>query len=139
MQEGSIILTKEEVVLQPNNVCRKNWPLKITAESTIPGLDSNIFVFHAADDADPVQGDTFSNVASLQDMESLPTDAPTYVEGDATEDFVPFYRVHELILDFYNLDELNRAWSIIKKDTDALVKEYRLYNKLKTTETHTAS
>lgn len=137
---AGIVLSRATVDLTvPSNKCRKNWPLKVTATSTLPGLDASIFVYHAADASDPIQGDTFSNVASLQDMESLPKDAPTEVEGDSTEDYVPYYRVSEVILDFYDLTELNRAWSIIKHDTDKLVKEYKLSLTLKQDETHTSS
>lgn len=139
MSEYTIKLTREATALDRNRECEKNWPIKVTAESEIPYLDSNIFVYHAADPNDPIQGDTFSNVASLQDMESLPVGAPTAVEGDLTEDYVPFYRTNSVELNCYTMNEVERIWTIIKRDTASLVREYKASIDLKATETYIVS
>lgn len=122
---AGIKLIREEVSLKKGNECNRNWPIKVTAESDIDGLDSNIFVYHAADENDPIEGDTFSNVASLQDMESLPIGAPAEVEGDITEDYVPYYRTNEVELNCHNLNDAARIWSVIKRDAALLVREYK--------------
>ena len=133
-----ITLTREAVILKPHdNVCKKNWPIRVVAESTYEGLDSNIFVYHAADPNDPIQGDEFSNVASLQDMESLPVGAPTPVDGDLTENYVPFYRTNSVELNCYTMEEAERVWRIIKRDTASLVREYKASINLKATEIYT--
>lgn len=130
-----ITLTREAVILKPHdNVCKKNWPIRVVAESTYDELDSNIFVYHAADPNDPIQGDEFSNVASLQDMESLPVGAPTPVDGDLTENYVPFYRTNSVELNCYTMEEAERVWRIIKRDTASLVREYKASINLKATE-----
>lgn len=130
-----ITLTREATALRKDMECERNWPIKVTAVSSDPDLDANIFVYHAAEADDPIKGDTFSNVASLQDMESLPIGAPTEVEGDNTEDYVPYYRTDSVELNCYNLEEMQRIWTIIKRDTSTLVREYELSAKLKETET----
>lgn len=135
---SSIKLIREGTSLQTGHPCSKNWPIKVTAESTLDGLDANIFVYHAADPNDPIQGDEFSNVASLQDMESLPVGAPASVEGDLTENYVPFYRTNSVELDCYNLIEMERVWTIIKRDTASLVREYKASISLKEEETYLA-
>lgn len=138
MEKPTIKLIREATTVNNNAVCYKNWPIRITAESTIPDLDSNIFVYHAADPNDPIQGDEFSNVASLQDMESLPVGAPTHVDGDLTENYVPFYRTNSVALDCHNLVEMERVWSVIKRDTSTLVHEYKASLTLKESETYLA-
>lgn len=138
MEQQTIKLIREATTVNKNAVCYKNWPIRVTAESTVPGLDDNIFVYHAADPNDPIQGDEFSNVASLQDMESLPVGAPTPVDGDLTEDYVPFYRTNSVELDCHNLVEMERVWSIIKRDASTLVHEYKASLTLKESETYLA-
>lgn len=136
-EHPTITLTREAVTLKRGEVCKKNWPIRVIAESTIPELDSNIFVYHAADPNDPIQGDEFSNVASLQDMESLPIGAPTPVEGDLTENYVPFYRTNSVELNCYTMDEAERVWTIIKRDAASLLREYKASINLKEVETYT--
>ena len=138
MGQQTIKLIREATTVNNNAVCYKNWPIRVTAESTLPGLDANIFVYHAADPNDPIQGDEFSNVASLQDMESLPIGAPALVDGDLTENYVPFYRTNSMELDCHNLVEMERVWSIIKRDTSTLVHEYKASLSLKESETYLA-
>lgn len=134
---ATIKLIREATALsREEHECAKNWPIKVTAVSEIEDLDSNIFVYHAADPDDPIQGDTFSNVASLQDMESLPVGAPTSVDGDNTEDYVPYYRTDSVELNCHNLVDMNRIWTIIKRDTSSLVREYKFSIELKADETY---
>lgn len=122
----SITLTRKSLTLEKNRPCQHNWTIEITAESDDPELDSRIFVFHAAEDDDPIQGDMFSNVASLQDMNIIPADAPTTLENeDGTENLIPFYRLSKVTFDCYTADEAERIWRVVKLDTQNLLREYK--------------
>lgn len=86
--------------------------------------DVNVFVYHAAEPDDPYHGDLFANVASLQDMESLPVDEPVAVEGiDEAENFFPFYRTSSVELHFHNVADAERVWNVIKHDVKMLAYE----------------
>lgn len=123
--EGTLKLTKSTVELQKGRPCNKNWPLKVKAESTIPGLESEIFVYQAAAEGDPIDYDRFSNVASLQDMNVIPKGAPITTDDEPYENAINFYRVDTVELDFYNLHQLERVWRLIQIDAKNLVKEYK--------------
>ena len=56
---------------------KTNWTISAKCEATEEGADPNIFVFHAKPD-----GDTYSNVASLADMNSFPIGAPTKIVNE---------------------------------------------------------
>lgn len=90
-----------------------------------PGDDDvNVFVYHAAEPDDPYHGDLFANVASLQDMESLPVGEPVVIEGmDEAENFFPFYRTSSIELHLHNLADAERVWSVIRHDVKMLVYE----------------
>lgn len=133
-------LIRKNIQLVQNNPCRHNWILSVTAEAESEDADPNIFVYHAGDQQDTstglVHGDTFNNVASLQDMDVLPVGAPEEVE-DATmqkDEFIPFYRLNTVELNCYNVDEANKKWRIIQAHVHMLVKEYEAWDKLKTVE-----
>ena len=130
----SLKVTKSELKRAKSNSCNANWSVTFTAESTFTDMDSSIFVFQATDDNDPIEGDRFNNVASLADMDSLPKDAPADIEGDLTENYVPFYRKSTVTLDFNNVNEADRAWTIIQLDSRNLVREYHNREKLKPVE-----
>lgn len=80
-------LTRFSTPAQDTLVQRHNWPIRVDAERLI-GVDTyepaKIFVMHQAPPGG-LFGDFFSCVASVQQMEDLPEDAP--------EPGVPFYRV----------------------------------------------
>lgn len=110
---------------------RTNWTIKITCESTEEGIDNNVFVFHARPD-----GDTYSNVASLYDMNSLPVGGPTnIINDDGTEQQIPYYRMPEVTLDFCNTTDSLRFIDIVTFDLRLLVKEYKAANELKDEQT----
>ena len=70
-------------------------------------------------------------------MESLPIGAPTPVEGDLTENYVPFYRTNSVELNCYTMEETERVWRIIKRDAASLLREYKASINLKEVETYT--
>lgn len=120
-----IKLTRKETKFMHKQHCRHAWSMEVTAESDLPDLDSNIFVYHAVEPEDPEASDSFSNVASLQDMNMLPVDAPAELqEEEPYENFVPYYRKNSVVLDFYNTKDLERAWRIMCVDVSSLTREY---------------
>lgn len=126
-----IKLTREGPTLNPGHECRHNWTLKVTAESDEEGLSSKIFVYHAVHEDDPLNGDTFSNVASLQDMNIIPEDAPMSIPAeDGREDNVPWYRTDEVVFDCYNMRDVEHIWKTIQIDVKNLLKEYRISRNL---------
>lgn len=130
-----ITLTRKETRFSHRNNCRRAWSMEVTAESDLPELDANIFVYHAVEPEDPEAADSFSNVASLQDMNIIPVDAPSSVlASPRRENFIPYYRKARVVLDFYNASDMERAWKIMKIDVASLVKEYYAARNLHETE-----
>lgn len=130
-----ITLTRKETKFKHRNACRRAWSMEVTAESDLPDLDANIFVYHAVEPEDPEEADSFSNVASLQDMNIIPVDAPGTLEGaKLRENFIPYYRKASVVMDFYNAADMERAWRIMKIDTASLVREYYAARNLQETE-----
>lgn len=106
---------------------KTNWTISAKCEATEENVDPNIFVFHSKPD-----GDTYSNVASLADMNSLPIGAPTKITNDDdTIDYIPFYRMPEVTLDFCNGILAAHFVDIINIDSKLLVREYKAARKLK--------
>lgn len=99
-----------------------NWTVDVKCEALQDDADPNIFVFHARED-----GDTYSNVASLYDMNTLPIGEPIQVINDNGEvRSIPFYRMDSVTMDFCNTTEAERFINhILKFDTRLLVNEYK--------------
>ncbi len=128
-------VTRHTIVQTEDDPCRHNWPLKVTVEAIVAGADPNVFVYHAGEDIYGTgirQGDTFSNVASKQDMDVIPVDEPIIL-ADAIQSkdrAIPYYRTNSVELDCYNLDEADRIWRIIQHDITSLAREYTIWDKL---------
>lgn len=130
-----ITLTRKETKFKHRNNCRRAWSMEVTAVSDLPELDANIFVYHAVEPEDPEESDSFSNVASLQDMSIIPVDAPAQLPNTKLrENFIPYYRKSSVVMDFYNAADMERAWRIMKLDTDSLVREYYAARRMHETE-----
>lgn len=124
-------VTRQTISLKQEQACRHNWPLSVTVEALEEGADPNVFVYHADTDPESGQGDTFSNVASKQDMDTIPVGEPVFLpEEHSQENFIPFYRTNTAEFDCYNTTELLRIWKIIQLDIAALVREYEAWNTL---------
>lgn len=106
-------------------------PIRITATSTEEGLDSSIFVFHAREVDGALPGDTFECVASYQQTQELPIDAPI-IEAETP---IPYYRKN--VVEFYLLSaaEVDDIWNIVQSDTKHLVRSARFWEKIGVTET----
>jgi hypothetical protein len=120
---GTITLIKS--TLQPGffpGACPQHvWPLKVQAISTIPGLANAIFVYHAAMDDDPYQGDTFSCVARVQQMTELPANAATTLEGRV----IPFYRKDTLLFQCSSAAEAESLWQSVQDNVQALSENWK--------------
>ena len=104
-----------------------NWTVSVKCEADQEGADPNIFVFHAKPN-----GDTYANVASLYDMNSLPVGAPTEIVNDDGEvEQIPFYRLPEVTLDFCNGLLAAHFVDVVRFDTKLLVREYKAAENLK--------
>lgn len=104
-----------------------NWTVSVKCEADQEGADPNIFVFHAKPN-----GDTYANVASLYDMNSLPVGAPTEIVNDNGEvEQIPFYRLPEVTLDFCNGLLAAHFVDVVRFDTKLLVREYKAAENLK--------
>lgn len=101
-----------------------SWPLRISALSTEEGLDSNIFVFHAQTIEGASPGDMCESVASIVQMNELPIDEPTVIDGDP----IPFYRKSSAEFHFHTSDALDDAIEIIKEDVASLLRAFRTFN-----------
>lgn len=127
-------ITRESIQQTTNDPCRHNWPLRVTVEAMQEGVDPNVFVYHAGEDGATglEHGATFSNVASKQDMNVIPIEAPMAVEDatQAKDAYIPFFRVNQVELDCYNVEELERVWRIMLHDINSLVREYKAWDTL---------
>ncbi len=110
------------------------YPARITAVVDEPGLeDSAIFVYHAQTEDRSIAGDIFECVASYQQMQELPVDAPD-TEAEVP---IPYYR--KSVVEFYltDPDEMAEIWSIVQFDAKHLVTSARHWGKINTTDTVT--
>lgn len=127
-------VTRHTIVKTEDDPCRHNWPIRVTVEAIVADADPNVFVYHAGeeDGTGIRKGDTFSNVASKQDMDVIPIDAPIILEDaiQSKDRAIPYYRTSTVELDCYNLDEAERIWRIIQHDITSLVREYAAWDNL---------
>lgn len=118
----AITLTFEAVPTQ--EIGKLSWPLRVTAESSTMGLDSKIFVYHAQGSTEALPGDMCEAVASIVQMNELPEDNPSEIDGEP----IPFYRKDYAEFHFQNSDALDEAVEIIKEDTAKLLHAFNTFN-----------
>lgn len=97
------------------------WPLKITATSSTQGLSSKIFVYHASGDEDPYSGDLFECVASAQQMDEIPEDAPAQINATIS---IPYYRSDELQFNCRSPEEAESLLVDIQEDVQDLLDNF---------------
>lgn len=131
-----ITLTRKKINFSESNAELAVWPLIVEASSDDED-DANVFVYHAGEQALGESsgiryGDTFSNVASVQDMLTIPIGDPLELQDEpmSKDVNIPYYRLNKLELNCYNADEANRTWEIIKKDVKSLVRGLNIYNNI---------
>jgi hypothetical protein len=116
---ASIELTREIVKPSEDPVLKHVWKVRITAKGT--GIESEVFVYHAAMDDDPIQGDIFEAVASVPQMNELPIDNPATIEGGQV---IPYYRKDVLEYDARSPDQAEYIWDSVQKDIGDLVENF---------------
>lgn len=147
---GRFKLTRYNPELKPNQPCFRNWAVRVECAPVEDGVDPNIFVFHVAPESDPIETeDTFHNVASLAQMNIIPTEAAVNAALEAGEDpftvagadgltnYVPFYRTDKVELSFNNAIAMSHFWRTLRLDAAKLSMEYEDYEHLKETEEET--
>lgn len=114
----------------PSSVQQHNWPLEVVASGD--EMPSAIFVYHCGASNDAIPGDRFEAVATVHQLEVVPTDAGL-VQGDGTS--VPYYRSATLTLICESQEQADEVWTQVQADVLALVRNYDLTNHLITVET----
>jgi hypothetical protein len=128
----SLVLTRQSVSAPVGT--QHTWPLVITAVSTVDGLDSEIFVYHAALDDDPVNDlDLFECVASLPQMDEIGL-VPVLEEGAYV---VPYYRSDTLSFACRSAAEAEELWVKIKADAKDLYNNFQYFVDLSVEDTYT--
>lgn len=120
-------LTRQPVVEQMINN-QHVWPLIVDFVSFIHGLRDEIFVFKRFPDG--LRQDKFQCVASLPQLNEL-TETPLIL----AETQIPFYLQSHLRLDCRSLVEAEESWKIIKLDVYALIRNFKLAEKMEQPET----
>lgn len=110
-----------------------SWPVRITAVSTISGLPSEIFVYHAVGQDSATNEDLFECVASVQQITELPATAP---QGDPTGKLIPYYRKAVLEAHCRSADEADELWDKVKDDANDLVVNFRAFGNMTATDTY---
>lgn len=98
---------------------RQAWPVKVIAEGF--GMDDKIFVYHIGQSTDPVTGDRFECIASVNQMHELPADQATTMtnlEG------IPFYRTNVLEYIARSATEAESIWKTVVEEVEWLVKNW---------------
>lgn len=104
------------------------WPLIVNFASFIDGLRDEIFVFQMFPGT--LRPDKFQCIASLPQLRELTTE-PLVLENTQ----IPFYLRSTLRLDCRSLQESDERWEIVKFDVDALVRNFKLGEKMEQPET----
>lgn len=105
----------------PGGLQRHSWPLVVEASGNL--IPSEIFVWHAAVSLDVVPADVFEAVASVHQLETLPTEHRRIKSGGEVD---VFYRTRRLELACRSAEEAARVWKIIQADVRQLVLNWNL-------------
>lgn len=108
---------------------RQAWPVSILAEGI--DIDDHIFVYHVGKQDDPLQGDKFEAVASVNQMFELPKNQGTSL---TIETGIPFYRSNILEYVARSAEEAERIWKEIVKEVDLLVRNWDSASRLRGTD-----
>ncbi len=108
---------------------REVWPVSILAEGV--GIDDHIFVYQVGKTEDPIMGDKFECVASVNQLMEIPKDLGTSL---TTVTGIPFYRSNILEYVCRSADEAQRIWEEVVKEVELLVKNWDASKNLKGTD-----
>lgn len=130
----AITVQRSAMKLTQGNPCKRNWTIQLVATATEDD-DPNIFVYHCQVDDNDTEFASFNNIANLQDLNIIPVNASTEIDGPISADNIPYFRTSTVTLDFYNTTEMENTWHWIKKQIQDLVNEKKAANNLVVTET----
>ncbi len=108
---------------------RSAWPVAILAQGT--AMDDAIFVYQVGKSDDPIPGDKFECVASVNQMFELPK---TQGVSLTTETGIPFYRTNVLQFVARSASEAERIWVDVVQEVQLLVANYNSALTLKGTD-----
>ena len=128
-----ITLTREAAVAIDTDTAI-DWPLKVTAVVTDSDLPPEIFVYHCGMTAYP-ENDVFECVASIVQIEQLPTTRPT---GDALL-VQPYYRQADVTIYCAYAQQAADVWEELKVEADILASEWARAQDLSVTDTYSTS
>lgn len=133
---NDIVLTRHTIDYDVTLGPQHSWPMRVTAVSTITGLPSKIFVYHAVNADRAWEGDAFEAIASVQQLEELPEDQPTTGE-DGT--IIPYYRTSTMEVWLRSPELLADLWADIQTQVQDLINNFRAAATFDTTVTVTLS
>lgn len=126
----SLTLTRSTVASEEPVPGQHTWPLEVTAVSTTEDFPSEIFVYHAAMDDDPLVGDVFECVASLNQLGEIGL-TPVNTEDET----IPYYRSDTLTFSCRSAQEAEDLWIKIQADALDLLNNFKAINNLVEVET----
>lgn len=105
---------------------RQAWPVTIMAEGD--NMDEHIFVYHVGRAEDPIPGDRFECVASVNQMYEIPKNQGVSL---TTQTGIPYYRSNILEYVARSADEAEEIWNKVVEEVSWLVKNWNASLKLK--------
>jgi hypothetical protein len=109
---------KRSIAPPSDDASRHTWPLMIECLAASDGFPPKMFVYHR----DIAGVDTFSCVASVQQLRELPEDAPTVV-GDQQ---IPFFRKSAARFECRNEAQQMQIWEDTLEQAKAVFDNWRL-------------
>lgn len=107
---------------------RQAWPVSVLAQGV--NIDDHIFVYHVGKADDPIQGDRFEAVASVNQMYEIPKNQGVSL---TTQTGIPFYRSNVVDYVARSAVEADEIWNKIVEEVEWLVKNWNSALKLKAT------
>jgi hypothetical protein len=108
---------------------RQAWPVAILAEGI--NIDDHIFVYHVGRQDDPIPGDRFECVASVNQMYEIPKNQGVSL---TTQTQIPYYRSNALEYVARSATEAQEIWLKVVDDAQWLVRNFNAALKLKATQ-----
>ena len=107
------------------------WPLRALAVSSDAALSAKIFVYHVTPTT--LMGDAWECIASVHQLDEIPEDeAVADVDGNYA---VPYYRTDTVEFNARSAEHADELWNIIVNDTQDLVNNFKLMDKLSVADT----
>lgn len=102
--------------------------MSVLAEGT--NMDSAVFVYHVGKTDDPIPGDKFECVASVNQMFEIPKNQGVSL---TIETGIPYYRSNVLDVVVRSAEELERVWEEVKKEVHWLIKNMNAADRMRGT------